>query len=48
MTAFDAGREDWEAAPPRPWLLSVRRLAAIVLGVAYGTAFAIWLSVMLP
>lgn len=30
------------------WLLVARRMAAITLGMAYGTAFAIWLWVMLP
>lgn len=48
MSAFDGLREDWEATPPRPWLLSVRLMVKITLGIAYGTAFAIWLMVMLP
>lgn len=46
MTAFDAGRESWEAAAPRPWLLVVRRLIAMVLGVVCGVEFALLLWVL--
>jgi hypothetical protein len=48
MTAFDGLRETWEAAPPRPWLLVVRRGAAIVLGIIVGAEFALFLYVVIP
>lgn len=47
MTAFDGCRESWEAAAPRSWLV-VRRLVQIMLGIVCGSAFAIWLLVILP
>ena len=40
---WEFGREDWEAAAPRPWLLVVRRMAAIMLGAVCGTELVLFL-----
>jgi hypothetical protein len=43
---WEGAREDWEAAPPRPWL-AARRLIAMVLGLVCGVELVILLWVIL-
>lgn len=44
MTAFDAARESWEAAAPRPWLMVVRDAIGLLLcGIcAVSVSFLMW------
>lgn len=48
MTVFYGARDDVEIAVPRPWLLVVRRIVQITLGVVCGAEFVLLLWVILP